>query len=618
MTIPLRNASVHAVPRRPGVSALRAMRTWARMTAHALVLAAGVTCALPAVGQSEKVLRLALPDIALLDPQQITDLYSMRVASAIFEGLYEFDYLASPARVVANTAAGMPEITDGGRTWTIRLTPGIRFADDGAFKGRPRELVAEDYVYSIKRFLDPNLKSGGSPALTDLLVGARPVVDAARRNGRFDYDARIEGLQAPDRYTLRLKLEAVDYTLLERLATLPTFAVAREVVEAAGEGIGARPVGTGPFRLREWKRGARVVLDANPGYRSIAFPTTDDPALQPLVATMKGRRLPALARIEIAIMNEQVPELLAFDQGALDYVLLSGTVLARMLDGGTLKPELAKRGIGYRPYTVPALIYTYFNQDDPVVGGNAPERIALRRAIALGFDIGELIKVVYGGQARPANQLLPPGVLGHDPKLPGKPLHDPATARALLDRFGYRDRDGDGMREAPDGRPLVLVQSSTPDSLGREVDTLWVKNMAAIGLRMTINTQPFNDLLKQSLAGQLMIFNLGYRASEPSGFSILQTLWGKAPPDTNRAHFRNADYDAAFEQFLRTPDGPQRVMLARRMADIVNAYVPLAMQVYPIGHAFTQPWLLGYYPAQFGTTWKYLDIDLARRAGAGK
>ena len=131
-----------------------------------------------------KVLRLALPDIAFLDPQQITDLSSTRVANVIFEGLYEFDYLATPARVVPNTAVAMPEITDGGRTWTIRIKPGILFAERPAFKGKPRELVAQDYVYSITRRLDPNLKRGGDPAFTDLLVGARAVVDAARKSGQ--------------------------------------------------------------------------------------------------------------------------------------------------------------------------------------------------------------------------------------------------------------------------------------------------------------------------------------------------------------------------------------------------------------------------------------------------
>ncbi len=324
-----------------------------------------------------KVLRLALPDITGLDPHQITDLYSARIVNVIFEGLYEYDYLASPAKVVPNTAVAMPEITDGGRTWTIRLQKGIRFTDDPAFKGAPRELQAADYVYSIKRSLDPNLRVGGDPAFTALLSGARAVVDAAKKTGKFDYDAPIAGLRAIDSHTLQLRLTDVDYTVLDRLAGRSSYAVAREVVEAAGNEIMMKPVGTGPFQLADWRRGSRVVLEANPRYRPLVFPDSDDPKLKPMVHAMKGRKLPALFRIEISIISEQVPELLAFDQGNLDYVALAGGILSRVVENGKLKPEYAQRGISHFRVNIPALIYTYFNQDDP---GHRRQRARAHRA----------------------------------------------------------------------------------------------------------------------------------------------------------------------------------------------------------------------------------------------
>ena len=566
-----------------------------------------------------KVLRVASPDITSLDPQQGTDLYSTRVASAIFEGLYQYDYLATPTKIVPNTAAAMPAISTDGRRWTIRVQKGIRFTDDPAFHGKPRELVAADYVYALERWIDPNLKGGGDPQLSDLLVGARAVVDAARKPGaKFDYDARIEGLRAVDRYTLQLELNRSDYTLLERLASLPSYAVAREAIEAAGNDVMTHPVGTGPYRLVEWKRGSRVVLEMNPQYRTIAFPDSADASNRALVQSMKGAKLPAIGRIEVNIIEELLPELLAFDRGDLDYISLGGQTVERALVDGKLRPEYAARGIQHVRFTVPALIYTYFNMEDPIVGGYTPERVALRRAIGMGFDTPSFIRVLYAGQALPANQLLPPGVVGHDDALAGKSSYDPAGARALLDRFGYKDRDGDGFRETPDGTPLLLTQNSLPDSWSREADTLWIRSMQAIGVRMQINTAPFADLLKQSLAGQLQMFNLGIRALDSSGYQILQTLWGESPADTNRSRFRLAAYDRAYETFVRTAPGAQRNALVRTMSDLVQAYAPLAFQVYPVGNFVLQPWVKGFKQSPFGFSWKYLDIDLSKRSGTGR
>src|SRR5687768_1794119 len=102
------------------------------------------------------------------------------------------------------------------------------------------------------------------------------------------------------------------------------------------------------------------------------------------------------------------------------------------------------------------------------------------------------------------------------------------TPRALLDRFGFRDRDGDGYRETPDGKPLTVARGTLPESWYREVDLLWKKNMDAIGIRMTVQQHTFSELLNLSLAGKLPMFNLGYRALAPSGYEILQSLWGKA------------------------------------------------------------------------------------------
>jgi ABC-type transport system substrate-binding protein len=585
----------------------------------AIVAATALTPAVARAADPNKVLRIASRDITSLDPQQGTDLNSTRVASHIFEALYQFDYFAVPAKVLPCTAEAMPAITDGGRTWTIKVQKGIHFAADPAFKGKKRELTAADYVYSFKRTIDPNLRTGGDAALTDLIVGARAVVDAARKPGaKLDYDAPIEGLRALDRYTLQIRLASPDYTLLERLAGLTMMAVAREAVEAAGADVMSRPVGTGPYRLKEWRKASRVVLEANPDYRALRYPESSDPQHRALIERMKGKTLPQIGRIEISIIEEPQPELLAFIQGDLDWIALGGDYITRVLVDGKLKPDLAAKGIQHLRFGAPTLTFTYFNMDDPIVGGYSTAQTALRRAIAMGYNVDEMIRVLFAGQALPANQLLPPGVNGHDPSLPPKSLYDPAGARALLDRFGYKDSDGDGYRETPDGKPLTVVRGTLPESWYREMDTLWKKNMDAIGIRMQVNQQTFAELLNLSRGGKLPMFNLGVRSLEPSGYQILQTLWGKETRDTNPSAFKRPDYDAAYEQFLRTPAGPERIALARKMSDISQAYMPMMLHTYGVGNVLHYPWVEGYWPSQFGFSWKYVDIDPAKRAAAPK
>ena len=146
-------------------------------------------------------------------------------------------------------------------------------------------------------------------------------------------------------------------------------------------------------------------------------------------------------------------------------------------------------------FGAPSVTFTYFNMKDAAVGGYSNEQFALRRAIAMGFNVDELIRVLFAGNALPANQLLPPGVNGHDTSLPAKSLYDPAGARALLERFGFKDRDGDGYRETPEGKPLTVVRGTLPESWYREDDTLWKKSMDAIGIRMEVQQQTFAELL---------------------------------------------------------------------------------------------------------------------------
>jgi peptide/nickel transport system substrate-binding protein len=584
---------------------------WRLLLVFALALS---SCALAAADPS-KILRVASPDIETLDPQQYNDDPSFQIITTIFEGLYEWDYLAATPNLAPVTAAGPPEISADALTWTIHIKPGIYFTDDPAFKGKPRELTAQDFVYSITRWLDPNLRRGGAPVSTDLIVGARAVVDAARAAGKLDYDRPIEGLRAIGRYTLQLKFTRVNYPIAQAILTL--LACAREVVEAAPGDIRTRPVGTGPYRLREWKRGSRILLEANPKYRALRFPASSDPAHAALEKTMQGKTLPQVGLIEVAIIEEDVTRLLEFERGALDIVVLRADVATRLLADDKLRSEYAARGIARHVYPEPFSFSVYFNIADPVLGGMSNARVALRRAVALALDRKTLVDVVYAGQAIPANQLVPPGVAGHDPTRPAAAPADPAAANALLDRFGFKARDAEGYRKAPDGKPLTLVLSLRTGAISREIATLWKKNMDAIGLRSDFHITPFQDVIKELEGGTFQMYFGGYGGT-PFGYAQLLQLDSRQPTTVNVSRFRLPQVDRLVDAFFASPDEQGRIAAARRATDIAASYVPLVSTIFRLENDFVQPWVQGYAPPRFTNYWKYLDIDLAQRQRAGR
>jgi oligopeptide transport system substrate-binding protein len=582
-----------------------------------LLTAVGATRA----ADPSKVLRVAFPvDVTGFDPQSTSDAYSTRISRAIFDSLLQYDFLKRPYELAPSTAESLPEIKDGGRTFVFKLKKGIYFALDPVFKGKPRELVAEDYVYAWKRLLDPHLAAPWNLLVNGKFVGADAVVAKARAaGGRFDYDARIEGLQALDRYTLQVKLVQPDYILIENMTTTPMAAVAREVIEAYADPQTGRamdhPVGTGAFMLKDWRRGSKITLAANPGFREEYFPVSRDPKESPLVLANAGKRLPIIGQVEISIIEESNPRLLAFNSRQIDYLHLPLDLTTSVIENGALKPDYARQQVVFTSDMEPSFFYTYFNMDDPVVGGYTPDKIALRRAIAMAYNVTDEIRIIRQGQAIAANQPISPGLLGHDPNAARMNPYDPAAARALLERFGYKDRDGDGYRELPDGRAMVLVKGSTTDTEGRLFDEVWKKSMDAIGIKVEFIKQKWPDLLKMSQAGKLQMWTVGRSSGIRDGGVNLEILATRNIANTmNDSRFSLPEYDRLFEQSRLLPDSPERTALYRKMSELVGGYAPLVLGVYRYENLVAYPWVLGFKRHAFlPHPWKYLDIDLARR-----
>jgi ABC-type transport system substrate-binding protein len=588
------------------------------------VLAAAVALGLPPAQGAMKVLRV--PFIIAetsFDPAAVSDMYSHNIVHEIFEPPLTYDFLAQPAKLKPETARAMPEITDGGRTYTIRLKEGIFFADDPAFGGRKRELVAKDYEFAMKRLIDHRVASPNLWLIEGRVVGVTEAAARARKENRFDYDAPIPGIEVLDRYTLRIRLEKTDYNFLYILAMANLGAQAREVVERYGADIGAHPVGTGAFRLAEWKRSSKIVLEKNPNFRETYYdaelPPESDVLGRQLHAEMKGKRIPQLDRVEVYVIEESQPRWLAFLNDELDWINLPYEFKSMALVDEGLAPWLARRGMRYIPSIDPDVTYLYFNMRDPTWGGYAPRNVALRRAVSLAYSNEEEVFLVRNGTAIEAQSLVPPGVLGYDRDFNVGPSYDPARAKALLDMFGYVDRNGDGWRERPDGGALTFEYATEPDQLSRTFTQMWKKNLDAIGVRMEVRTAKWPDLRKESKLGKLQNWHLAWGADYPDGENFYQLLYGPNCGSSNDGCFQLPEFDALYDQAAAMPPGPERTAIYQRMARLVAVYAPFKLHSHRKRNQLVQPWVLGWRRNHFlHEGYRYVDIDLARRAQAGQ
>lgn len=570
----------------------------------------------------KKVFRMAFQIAETgFDPARISDIYSRIVTSHIFEALYGYDPLARPARLVPRIATALPEANADFTVHTVRIRPGVFFQDDAAFGGKKRELVAQDFVFSLLRFADPKIVSQMWPTVEEQgilgLVERRQKANDGKQ--AFDYDTPVEGLRAVDKYTLQFRLKAPRPRLVEVLAQSDLFgAVAREVVEKYGDDIPAHPVGTGPYRLAQWRRSSFIALERNPSYREVFYETAaTDPEALKIAAHMKGKRLPLIDRVEISPIEESQPRWLSFLNKEHDFIERVPPEFVNIaLPNGEVAPNLAKQGIQLFRLPAADCAFTFFNMDDPQLGGMQPHRVALRRAISLGMDVQSEIRRVRRGQAVVAQSLVLPHTTGYDPAFKSENgEYNPAKAQALLDLYGYHQRDAEGFRKHPDGTPLTVEIATQPDALSRQYDELWNRNFRAIGIRPKFLTGKWPEQLKLARAGKLQLWYLGSTASYPDGIGMLQRLYGPQSGQQNYSRFKYAPFDRLYERAQLLPDGPERDALFHEAKRIQVAYMPMKVHVHRIVNDMAHPWVIGYRRQLFWVdVFQNLDIDLERLA----
>ena len=571
-----------------------------------------------ATGRKVLHLPLASPETVFDPVQTNSDLNTGTVLAHILESPLAFDYLARPARLVPSSAAAMPEASADARVFTVRLTPGIFFADDPAFKGKKRELIAADYVYSIKRFFDPKYNSSDlyiyealkMPGLAELRERA------IKTRAPFAYDTEVEGIRTLDRFTLRVTL-GVPNPRFTYLMADPVFfgAVAREVVEHYGDEIGAHPVGTGAFRLKSWRRASRIVLERSPSYRGTRYAGTpvDEPLAREIAASLMGKSLPLVDEVVLDVVEEDQPRWLSFLRGDYAWLLLPGPYASIAAPNGKLAPFLEKKGVRLQQSLRPDMGMTFFFMEHPLVGGYTPEKVALRRAIGLAFDGAAYIRHVLGGLAIPAQSTISPFTSGYDAAYKSEMSDfDPARAKALLDLYGYVDRDGDGWREQPDGKPLLLRLASLADQRSRSANELWQRCMSAVGLKVEFEIATWPELLKRSRAGTLMMWGYSWQAASPDGGFFLAIGYGPNASEANDPRFALAAFDRLFERQMVLPDGVEREAVMRQAKDMLVAYMPFKVHSHRVYLDLVQPGTRNYWRHPFmRDIWRFVDVPAA-------
>lgn len=541
-------------PAHPHALALSAIVT----AAAGAVLALSAGCSTDPGDDALRVYRHALDSRAdNVDPARAASVYANHLVVNLYDTLYAYRYLARPYALKPNLAAAMPEVTDGGLTYTIRLKQGVYFVDDPAFEvtdGRGREVVAQDVVYSIQRQLDPTTHSLGAWLWRD----------------------RIERLEAVDRHTLRIHLTRPFPQLLHTLAQGFAAVMAREAVAYYGDAIGVHAVGSGPFVL-ESLDAQRAVLTPNPRYRrepvDLQVEGYDEALHGGLgLEAIDGQAPPFVDRLEIWFIPEDPARWRSFTKGdEVHYARAPGDVLNEVL--ATTEPAVltAPYADDYRALTVaaPEVVYHSFNFDFEEIGYHPDPRREernrlLRCALVKAFDWSARDAVFFDGTSAIFPGVLPPAVAEYDPHAPrDSVIQDVEAARALLRQGGWNE---DNLPVLEYGFNAVTTQQQFFEqfrawavAVGYPSDRIVARPYASFG--------DFAGALRN---GDLMLSLKSWALDYPDAENILQVFYGpNRAPGSNDANYANDRYDALYELSAAMPPGPRRANIIREMNQIL-------------------------------------------------
>ncbi len=555
-----------------------------------------------------------------------------------------------------------------GKHLNLALTPGQlgtrRSPFDFEHQGT-RELVADDFVYALKRHATTRIEAPVFAVFADYVIGLKEYADLIKREDAkllkgLPEDVRdkpfldfrqwpLAGTSAVDKYTWRIRLKGKYpqwsyWMALPFLAPVPWEAdafYAQPGMSENGLSLNQWPVGTGPYMMAEFVRDRRHVMKRNPNYRGEPYPCEGMPEDKAAgLLDDCGKTMPFIDTLYVTIEKEKVPRKDKFKQGFFDVPEIErpewGVDFRNDADDSDdVKRLYDERGFQFPVMTDISNWYLGFNMLDPVVGkGDTPEQAAknrkLRQAISIAIDWEEGYGRIFkhkGGMA--AHSPVPPGLFGsregkdgfHNPVthvlVDGKPVRRPIEdARKLLAEAGYP-----GGRDAVSGKPLVLnydFQRAITPEFKSENDWM-AKQFAKLGVQLEVRATDFNQYQDKTLKGKHQIFWGGWLADYPDAENFLFLLYGPIARSKhqgdNYANYDNPDYDALYRQLQTLEDGPAKQDLVDRMVAIVQADSPWSFGYFPWGGLAFQQWVHNGKPSiMIRDMAKYYRLDPALRA----
>lgn len=554
--------------------------------------------------QNEKVLiTVSTANLKGFDPAQTDSYYDAREVTKVYEGLLTYHYLKRPYELIPNLAAAMPTVSEDGCVYTFTIKKGVKFHDNACFpEGKGRELMAEDFVYTIKRVADSRVLS----PMYSLLAGKIKGLDAWRQketeDAQTNYLEEIEGIKAVDEYTLQFTLTKPWPQFLYILAMPFCNVVAKEAVKHYGATFINHPVGTGPFTLDKFNPQLnKLVYYKNPTFRDKRYPSEASEAYQHLLADA-DKKLPLLDKIITHVIPEEQPRWLKFQQKQLDVLDISKDNIAlEVLNGKELIPELQAKGIQIFIEPEQNTAYYAFNNAHELFKDNEK----LRQAMSLAFDEQRHNKLFYNDTAVLAQSIVPPGLEGYQEGYvnPYKG-YDLKKSKQLLSEAGYPG--GQGLPE------ITLDVNATTNQ--RQKAEFFQKCMEKINVKIKVTCNTFPELLRKMAQKKTMMHALSWSGDYPDAETFLNLLYESKQNTGTGFYFNDPTYNNLYEEAVVMPPSPERTLLYEQLNKIAAERVPAIYTVHQLRPVLYQSWVKNFLCSDclYGTE-QYIDIDLAQQ-----